>query len=163
MFAMDVKTCFACSCTNIDRQRPTRSAVHVCVAPTNSVHHLVRTFQYSKRSSTGFNEILFWVFQRNAHKLAEIVTYFFNFLLKIVQYPSAMKTAKPVTLSIIKSPKTAGDFRRVTVTSSLVKVFKKLSFSCFIRPKFSNYLKENQLGLRETLLTFNALIALQNY
>ena len=109
----------------------------------------------------GNDKTLFWVFERNAHRLAESVTCLINLCLKIGRFPSATNTAKVIFYrrkNPLKQPVTSNLYH----SSQKLRGIQRKFFTCFIR-LISTFLNKNKLGFREMSSPSNAPIDLQIY
>jgi len=99
------------------------------------------------------------VIESCASQLAPVITHLFNLSLSQSSVPSTWKHSTVVPVPKISHPKKESDFRPISVTPLLSRVFEKLFVRDYFFPSLPNEILANQFAFRPTGSTTVALIS----
>ena len=120
-----------------------------------------------KKTSSGPDDIPYWLLRECAIEIAPIVTFIFNKSLSLGKIPSAWKTAIITPLPKKKCSSISENFsnlRPISVTSILSRLLEKVIIQRFLWPGLCEEgCLEDQFGFRPTGSTTAALIDITNF
>ena len=117
-----------------------------------------------KKTATGSDGWLFWVWRDNCTTLAPMVTALWNRSLSCYTWPTAWKEANISPLSKVDTPVQYSDFRGINVTPVIARCFERTVHRHYCKKVFEENLPVAQYAYREGCTFTNALIQIQyNY
>ena len=130
--------------------------------PTLDVHTVRRFLTRLKRTTTGPDELPYWLWRDFAHHLAPAVTSVFNSSLKQQSVPLLWKLAN-ISPIPKESPLTVcTQLRPISLTNIIMRLFERLVFKQEISKEFKSVIGVDQFAYKEGCNTTIALIKCQH-
>ena len=148
---------FAAISTDDAYQLPTRFSS--CSFVKIDHQEVLNALMSLRKSAPGPSAVPFWVFKLCAHTLAPVLTACFQNCVANQCFPKFFKKAIITPIPKVANPKTLTDYRPISVTDILSRVFEKVILLRYINNVLCNTAL-NQHGFRQGRSTVTALIDL---
>ena len=113
-----------------------------------------------RHSSSGLDDLSYWLFQKCSFELAGIVTSILNMSFSTGTVPSQWLTAVLTPVPKKSSPTELSDYRPVSVTPIMSRLAEKIFVQQWLRPALLLELLKDQYAVRPTGSTCCAIIPL---
>ena len=154
---------FANLCHDEDYIRPVPMDITENIpAPQLTLSQVYYALLKTKQTSTGPDNIPFWVWKENAAILAPAVQAIWNLSLSTQRWPSAWRQANVYPLPKVDIPVQPRDFRGISVTPVIARTFEQVVYNTFRKEGVESYLNNNQFAYRTGGSCTNALLKIQH-
>ena len=161
--AHELNDFFANICTTENYRKPEQKSTASEEVPEITIQQVYDELRNLKRTTTGPDGIPSWLLKDNAHNFAEPLAVTFNASIKQALVPAVFKMARIVPIPKTSEPKNFGDYRPVSITSIISRIFEKIVMKRFVSPQYNTWLPSNQHGFRNGASTTTAILELQNH
>ena len=131
-------------------------------APQLTLSQVYYALFKTKQTSTGPDNIPFWVWKENAAILAPGVQAICNLSLSTQRWPSAWRQANVYPLPKVDIPVQPQDFRGICVTPVIARTFERVVYNTFGKEGVESYLNSNQFACRTGGSCTNARLKIQH-
>ena len=130
--------------------------------PELTVLHMYEALRSVRKTAAGPDGLPYWIYQRDAAFLADVVTYIFNKCIANSQFPSSWKISRISPIPKTSRPREPKDLRPVSVTCIIARVFERLLHKHFIAAQYNVGLRKTQFGFRKHGSCASAVIKILN-
>ena len=116
-----------------------------------------------KRTATGPDIILFWIWKDLAELLTPVITQVWNLLSSTHSWPGSWKRANINPLPHVDFPKTDSNYSGINVTPVIARAFEKVVYHTHARKAVEECLTPTQFAYRQGSNCTNALISIQHH
>ena len=154
---------FANLCHDEDYIRPVPMDITEHIpAPQLTLSQVYYALLKTKQTSTGPDNIPFWVWKENAAILAPAVPAIWKRSLSTQRWPGAWTQANVYPLPKVDIPVQPQDFRGICVTPVIARTFERVVYNTFGKEGVESYLNNNQFAYRTGGSCTNALLKKQH-
>ena len=161
--AHELNDFFANICTTENYRKPEQKSTASEEVSEITIQQVYDELRNLKRTTTGPDGIPSWLLKDNAHNFAEPLAVIFNASIKQALVPAIFKMARIVPIPKTSEPKNFGDYRPVSITSIVSRIFEKIVMKRFVSSQYNTWLPSNQHGFRNGASTTTAILELQNH
>jgi len=136
------------------------SATSMFASPVTSLD-VFRVIVALPNKSTSMQDVPIFIYKHCAHLLAPIIAEIFNMSIKCGVFPDCLKLARVVPIFKAGDPKLVGNYRPISVLSTMSKLFEKLMYDklmCYVNA--TGVLSSHQYGFRKGRSTSDAILEL---
>lgn len=130
--------------------------------PDFTLRQVYTSLKRIKKTASGDDGVPHWVYSANAHAIADPVLHVFNICMRSGHFPDTYKRAKVTPVPKVKNPTSADDYRPISITPVIARVFERLIYDNYLKDHYHKTLNREQYGFRSNSSTDCALLRLVN-
>ena len=130
--------------------------------PSVSVSTVLKFLLKVKRTSSGPDELPFWLWRDFAYDLAPVITSVFNCSLKHQTVPTPWKMANITPLPKVAAPKSLIQLRPISVTNVIIRLFERIIYSCELSHISTECINKDQFAYKKGVNSTMTLIKSQH-
>ena len=114
-------------------------------------------------TSSGLDDIPYWVFKNCSYELSDIIAYIFTLSLYSGCVPYQWRKAVVTPIPKIPKPSSLSDYRPISVTPILSRILEKVVVKLYLRPAIDKGMSGDQFAFRPTGSTTSSLVYLMHH